>query len=99
MCFGGGSAPRPDTRAQEESLKLQREQLDMARQAQERQAKQYEEQMRISSAPPPPAPNPVAEVSAPALMQSAATAPLEAKKGVGRRKTRTDVSTLSIPAA
>ncbi|NBS69810.1 hypothetical protein EBT31_12995 [bacterium] len=97
MCFGGGSAPAPDTRAQQESLKLQREQLDMARKSQERQQKQYEEQMRISSAPPPPSPNPVAQMAAPALMESAATAPLEARKGMGRRKMRTDVTSLSIP--
>lgn len=97
MCFGG-SPPAPDTRGQQESLKLQREQLEMAKQQQARQAAQYEEQMRIANAPPPPAPNPVAQAMQPALETptvEGVAAPTA--KGTGRRKMRTDFSGLNIP--
>lgn len=99
MCIGGGGAPAPDTRAQQESLKLQREQLEMAKKSQERQARQFEEQMRISSAPPPPAPNPVATAVTPALQDTGEEMPMVGRTGMGRRKMRTDYTSLNIPVA
>lgn len=103
MC-GGGRPPAPDTRAQDESLRLQREQMELQRQQMERQAAQYQEQLRISTAPPPPAPAPVADSAAPALEDSMAATPSQTKTGTGRRKLRTDLPAggsggLSIPAA
>lgn len=104
MCGGGGRRSEPDNSAQRESLRLQQEQLDLARQAQARQEAQYQEQMRIAAAPPPPAPAPVAEVAASALSIAPRTAadgvPLpsenqasfaQSRQGYGRRRLRTDV--------
>lgn len=71
MCTGGGKQDKKMAKAQQaaqaESLALQREQLQLARQAQERSTQQYQEQLRISTAPPPPPPAPVADVAASAL--------------------------------
>jgi hypothetical protein len=102
MC-GGGRPPAPDTRAQEESLKLQREQMDMQRQQMELQNKQYAEQLAISTAPPPPPPNAAADAAAGALDATAAAATATTvRQGVGRRKMRTDTPAggaggLSVP--
>lgn len=68
MCFGGGGGGgAPDNsaqiRAQEESLKLQREQMAMQKQQMDLQQTQYQEQLAISKAAPPPAPNPVAQAA------------------------------------
>jgi hypothetical protein len=108
MCAGGKKQQRKQAKAQqamqEQSLALQREQLEMARQAQERQAAQYQEQMAIATAAPPPPPSPVADVARNALEDANAATPLAIRQGTGRRKLRTDLMAggyggLSIPAA
>jgi hypothetical protein len=68
MCFGGGGGGgAPDNsaqiRAQDESLKLQREQMAMQKQQMDAQQAQYQEQLAVSRAAPPPAPNPVAQAA------------------------------------
>jgi hypothetical protein len=65
---------------------------------------QYDEQRRIAAAPPPPAPNPMAPVAAPAIQGSTAGTMLPARVGAGRRALRTDITGvgtggLSIPGA
>lgn len=108
MCTGGGKRAQRQqaeaaAKAQEQSLALQREQLELARQSQERQAAQYKEQTAIATAPPPPAPSPVADVASSALEDANALAPSAIRQGTGRRKLRTDLMAggyggLSIPA-
>ena len=93
MCFGGGGGGgAPDTRLQEQSLQLQREQMLLQEAQMARQQAQYEEQMRITNAPPPPAPSKTAEVAAPALENAAAVSPSQIRQGMGRRKMRTDTA-------
>lgn len=97
MCGGGGA---PDNsaqiRMQEEQMKLQREQMAMQQEQANAQRAQYQEQLAISKAPPPPAPNETAK-AAMAALEVPMTENLRA--GVGRRKLRTDVTSagLSIP--
>ena len=73
MCFGGGGGggQAPDNsaqiRMQEEQMKLQREQMAMQKEQMAAQKIQYEEQVAISKAPPPPAPNPVTQAAMPTL--------------------------------
>jgi hypothetical protein len=89
--------PAPDTRLQEESLKLQREQMEMARLAQMQNAAMAAQNMRMAAAPPAPSPNATAQVAALALD----TNNRASQKGTGRRKLRTDkapAAALLIPA-
>lgn len=67
MCGGGRRAPEPDTRAQEESLRLQREQMAMQQEQMALQQQQFKEQLAISQAKPPQAPEVSAAVAASAL--------------------------------
>lgn len=98
--------------AQEQSLALQREQMELQRQQIAAQQAQYQEQLAVSRAAPPPAPNPSAMAARGSLeMPTAqgAVAPTDTaaaateqtmRAGVGRRKLRTDlapVATLAIP--
>ena len=116
MCFGGGGqAPQaPDNsaqiRMQEQQMALQREQMAMQQEQAAAQKSQYQEQLAISKAAPPPAPNPVAQAAAGALQMPTATGatgtdamatPVVTRAGTGRRKLRTDVASagLSIPGA
>jgi hypothetical protein len=112
MC-GGGKAPDNSAQiaAQEQSLALQREQMAMQQEQMAAQQAQYQEQLVISKAPPPPAPEAVAGAARGALEMPTATAagaadtgdtstPQTVRAGTGRRKLRTDlpqVSTLVIP--
>ena len=97
MC-GGGQAPdnSAQIRMQEEQMKLQREQMAMQQEQMAAQSAQYKEQLAISKAPPPPAPNEVAKAAMPALEIPMAE---NLRAGMGRRKLRTDVAnaSLSIP--
>ena len=98
MCGGGGGAPdnSAQIRMQEEQMKLQREQMAMQQEQMAAQSAQYKEQLAISKAPPPPAPNEVAKAAMPALEVPTAE---NLRAGIGRRKLRTDVTSagLSIP--
>jgi len=111
MC--GGRAPDNSAQiaAQQQSLKLQEEQMAMQKQQMAAQQAQYQEQLAISRAAPPPAPNPAAQAARGSLemptagTQAAGTQPaMEAttqtmRAGVGRRKLRTDLAPtgLTIP--
>lgn len=102
MC-GGGKAPDNSAQiaAQEQSLKLQREQMAMQQEQMAAQKAQYQEQLAISKAPPPPAPNPGAMAAAPALEITNQATTQSMRAGTGRKKLRTDlvpVSALNIPA-
>jgi hypothetical protein len=98
MCGGGGQAPdnSAQIRMQEQQMALQREQMAMQQEQMAAQAAQYKEQLAISKAPPPPAPNEVAKAAMPALETPMAE---NLRAGIGRRKLRTDVTSagLSIP--
>lgn len=105
MCGGGRSQPdnSAQIRQQEESLRLQREQMAMQQRQMELQQQQYQEQLAISTAPPPPAPNQVADAPVPALENADASSPSLIRQGTGRRRMRTDLMAggsggLSIPA-
>ena len=97
MC-GGGRAPdnSAQIRMQEQQMKLQQEQMAMQQEQANAQKAQYQEQLAISKAPPPPAPNKVAKAAMAALEVPMAQ---NIRAGVGRRKLRTDVTSasLSIP--
>jgi hypothetical protein len=87
--------PKPDTRLQEQSLELQKEQLQMAKENSRQQNAMAIRNMQMAYAPPPPKPNPTAQVAA---------LPLDSGdrmvyRGTGRRRLRTDrsYSTLAIP--
>jgi hypothetical protein len=103
MCFGG--APKPDKKAMlyQQAADMQREnnRIVAQNQQQERMDQQYAEQLAIQTAPPPPAPAESAATAAPALENAQATTPSGIRKGMGRRKLRTDVAGgtggLSIP--
>jgi hypothetical protein len=101
MC-GGGKAPDNSAQiaAQEQSLKLQREQMAMQQEQMAAQKVQYQEQLAISKAPPPPAPNAGAMAAAPALETMDQATAQSMRAGIGRKKLRTDlmpVATLGIP--
>ena len=101
MC-GGGKAPDNSAQiaAQEQSLALQREQMAMQQEQMAAQRSQYQEQLAISKAPPPPAPNPGAMAAASAVETMDQAIAQSMRAGTGRRKLRTDLpqmSTLAIP--
>ena len=103
MCGGGGA---PDNsaqiRMQEEQMQLQREQMAMQQQQAATQQAQYREQLAISNAPPPPAPNPGAMAAASAIETMDQATAQSMRAGTGRRKLRTDLpqmTTLAIPGA
>ncbi len=105
MCFGGGGQA-PDNsaqiRMQEEQMKLQREQMAMQQQQAAAQQAQYREQLAISKAPPPPAPNAGAMAAASAIETMDQATAQSMRAGTGRRKLRTDLpqmTTLAIPGA
>ena len=104
MCGGGGKAQRAQAeaaaRAQEQSMALQREQMAMQQEQMAAQKAQYQEQLAISKAAPPPAPNAGAMAAAPALETMDQTTAQAVRAGTGRRRFRTDrapVTTLGIP--
>jgi hypothetical protein len=117
MCGGGGAKRQQQqqaqaaAKAQEQSIALQREQMAMQQEQMNVQQAQYREQLAISNAPPPPAPEPVAMAARSAIEMPVATAANAAdtggastaetiRAGVGRRRLRTDLpqmSTLAIP--
>ena len=81
-------------------MALQREQMAMQQEQAAAQRAQYQEQLAISKAPPPPAPNEGAMAAAPALETMDQTTAQTVRAGTGRRRLRTDlvpVSTLGIP--
>ena len=98
MCGGGGQAPdnSAQIRMQEEQMKLQREQMAMQQEQANAQKAQYQEQLAISKAPPPPAPNEGAKAAMAALETPMVQ---NIRAGTGRRKLRTDIAStaLSIP--
>ena len=105
MCFGGGGQA-PDNsaqiRMQEEQMKLQREQMAMQQEQAAAQRAQYREQLAISKAPPPPAPNEGAMAAASAVETMDQATAQSMRAGTGRRKLRTDLpqmTTLAIPGA
>ena len=103
MC-GGGQAPdnSAQIRMQEEQMKLQREQMAMQQQQAATQQAQYREQLAISNAPPPPAPNPGAMAAASAIETMDQATAQSMRAGTGRRKLRTDkpqATALAIPGA
>ena len=105
MCFGGGGQA-PDNsaqiRMQEEQMQLQREQMAMQQQQAATQQAQYREQLAISNAPPPPAPNPGAMAAASAIETMDQATAQSMRAGTGRRKLRTDkpqATALAIPGA
>jgi ribosomal protein L16 Arg81 hydroxylase len=106
MCAGGGAKKQQQQQAeaaaaaQEQSLKLQQEQMAIQQQQFQAQQAQYQEQLTISKAPPPPAPNEVAQAAQSAIESTDMATGQTIKLGIGRRKLRTDltpVSTLGIP--
>ena len=103
MC-GGGQAPdnSAQIRMQEEQMKLQREQMAMQQQQAATQQAQYREQLAISNAPPPPAPNEGAMAAASAIETMDQATAQSMRAGTGRRKLRTDrpqATALAIPGA
>ena len=104
MCGGGGGAQRAQAeaaaQAQEQSMALQREQMAMQQEQMAAQKAQYQEQLAISKAAPPPAPNAGAMAATPALETVDQATAQTVRAGTGRRKFRTDlapVTTLGIP--
>lgn len=115
MCGGGGrkgqqAQAEAAAKAQEQSIALQREQMAMQQEQMNLQQAQYREQLAISNAPPPPAPEAVAMTARSAIEMPVATAagsadtgdvatPQSVRAGTGRRKLRTDLAGgLNIPA-
>jgi hypothetical protein len=87
---------------QEEQMKLQREQMAMQQEQAAAQRAQYREQLAISKAPPPPAPNEGAMAAASAIETMDQATAQSMRAGTGRRKLRTDLpqmTTLAIPGA
>jgi hypothetical protein len=87
---------------QEEQMKLQREQMAMQQEQAAAQQAQYREQLAISKAPPPPAPNEGAMAAASAIETMDQATAQSMRAGTGRRKLRTDLpqmTTLAIPGA
>ena len=106
MCGGGGAKRQQQQQAeaaaaaQEQSLALQREQMAMQQEQMDLQQAQYREQLAISNAPPPPAPNEGAMVAASAIESVDQATGQTTRAGTGRRKLRTDkpqMTTLAIP--
>jgi hypothetical protein len=105
MCGGGGKAAQQQqaqaaAAAQEQSLALQREQMAMQQEQMAAQRAQYQEQLAISKAPPPPAPNQGAKAAASAIETVDQATAQSMRAGTGRKKLRTDlmpVATLGIP--
>jgi hypothetical protein len=102
MCGGGGKAPDNSAQiaAQEQSLALQREQMAMQQEQSAMQRAQYQEQLAISKAPPPPAPNAGAMAAASAIDVVDQATAQSMRAGTGRKKLRTDLpqmSALAIP--
>jgi len=103
MC--GSAPPPPDNSAAlaQQKAQMEQQQAQFDQQMALQQAR-YEEQKKIANAPPPPAPNPVAEVSAPALEMANMSGATMAK-GIGRKKLRADIpggaggGTLGIPTS
>ena len=103
MC-GGGQAPDNSAQIsmQEEQMQLQREQMAMQQEQAATQQAQYREQLAISNAPPPPAPNPGAMAAASAIETMDQATAQSMRAGTGRRKLRTDkpqATALAIPGA
>ena len=107
MCGGGGKKQQQQqaqaaAQAQEQSLALQREQMAMQQEQMSTQQAQYREQLAISNAPPPPAPNQGAMAPMSAIESVDAATGQTMRAGTGRRKLRTDkpqMTTLAIPGA
>ena len=105
MCGGGGAQKaqaKAAAQAQEQSLALQREQMEMQRQQMATQQAQYREQLAISNAPPPSAPNQGAMAPTSAIESVDAATGQTMRAGTSRRKLRTDMpqmSALAIPGA
>jgi hypothetical protein len=81
-------------------MALQREQMAMQQEQAAAQRAQYQEQLAISKAPPPPAPNAGAMAATPALETMNQATAQSMRAGTGRKKLRTDlmpVATLGIP--
>jgi hypothetical protein len=104
MCGGGGGGQKAQAeasaRAQEQSLALQREQMAMQQEQMAAQRAQYQEQLAISRAAPPPAPNAVAMAPASAIETVDQATAQTMRAGTGRKKLRTDLSAatmLNIP--
>ena len=109
MCSGGKKAKRQQAQqaeasaqAQDQSIALQREQMAMQQRQMDLQQAQYREQLAISNAPPPPAPNEGAMVAASAIESVDQATGQTTRAGTGRRKLRTDMpqsTALTIPGA
>ena len=105
MCGGAGgqkAQAKAAAEAQEQSLALQREQMAMQQQQMATQQAQYREQLAISSAPPPPAPNQGAMAPMSAIESVDAATGQTMRVGTSRRKLRTDMpqmTALTIPGA
>jgi hypothetical protein len=81
-------------------MALQREQMAMQQEAAASQRAQYQEQLAISKAPPPPAPNAGAKAAVSAIETMDQATGQSMRAGTGRKKLRTDlmpVATLGIP--
>ena len=108
MCAGGGGKQQQQqqaeaaAQAQEQSLALQREQMAMQQEQMNTQQAQYREQLAISNAPPPPAPNAGAMAAKSAIETMDQTTAQSMRAGTGRRRLRTDkpqATALAIPGA
>ena len=108
MCAGGGAKRQQQqqaqaaAQAQEQSLALQREQMAMQQEQMNTQQAQYREQLAISNAPPPPAPNEGAMAPTSAIESVDAATGQTMRAGTSRRKLRTDMpqmTALTIPGA
>jgi DNA replication initiation complex subunit (GINS family) len=103
MCVGGGGQkPNKETALYEQAAQMERENQRNAqmRQQQEKQDAMFAEQMAIRNAPPPEPPAPVAETAGSAAEGQESSTPALIKKGVGRKKLRTDMTVrggLNIP--
>jgi len=103
MCIGGGGKkPNKQAALQEQAMQMERENQRnvQMRQQQERQDAMFAEQQAIRNAPPPEAPAPVAETAGSAAEGQGTSTPALIKKGVGRKKLRTDLTVrggLNIP--
>jgi len=105
MCGGGGKKQQQQqaeaaAQAQEQSIALQREQMAMQQQQMEVQQAQYREQLAISNAPPPPAPNEGAMAPMSAIESVDQATGQTMRAGTSRRKLRTDMpqrAAIAIP--
>ena len=104
MCgIGGAQKKQAQQQAQIASWQQQvqqDQQMAMQRQMADQQQANYQEQLAISKAPAPPAPNETAMAATPALETVDQTTAQTKRAGSGRKKLRTDmpqVSTLAIP--